>query len=384
MKINLALAMAIFAILIISACTPQSAPSPAPAITPTPASVPTSNLSPVRQAQGEPSTSQDAAWAKVTEAAKKEGKATIYSFSFIGDTGLALQAGFKDRYNIQLEIIAGRGAEFVERIKTERRTGNIVADIMEGTAAHGGNLKAAGGTVATTDLPVLQDKNAFQVSPLINDPEEHLLAYRFVGIGPYYNTKLLKQGEEPKSYKDMLNPKWDGKILVGDPNLASATYEVFVTLMENKRLDVDTIKALGQRVKYAPGTRQTAEALARGEFPIGLLISDLDAAPFLKEEAPIKALTVQEGIITYGSTLDRIKDGPHPNAAKLFMEWMLRQEGQTIFTRTAGLSSVRKDVPDSRHPGSKSDSPVFPEDSIIAAKASQLFSEKYFVNLWKK
>ncbi|MEK7875956.1 MAG: hypothetical protein AAB325_07200, partial [Pseudomonadota bacterium] len=67
------------------------------------------------------------------EAAKKEGKVNAYSFTWVGDIGLAVAKAFKEKYGITLGIMTGRGAEFAERIKTERRLGQQVADMTEGS-----------------------------------------------------------------------------------------------------------------------------------------------------------------------------------------------------------------------------------------------------------
>ncbi|MBI4288851.1 MAG: extracellular solute-binding protein [Chloroflexi bacterium] len=327
---------------------------------------------------------QEQALAQLLAAAKKEGKVTVYAFSFTGDIGIALQKGFQDKYGIPVELITGRGAEMGERIKTERRIGTVVADIMESSPANTTNLKVGGATVSSSDIPVLKEKDVWQVDPLVNDPEGHLLGHRAMNFGPYINTNLVKPGEEPKSYKDFLNPKWEGKMLTSDPNVSSGSYDLFVTLMEYNRIDLDTVRAIGKAARLAPGTRQIAEALARGEFPLGVEFSDVDAAPFLKEGAPIRALPMQEGVVSLTSAMVRVKDGPHPNAAKLFMNWMLSKEGQTVYTKAAGLASVRKDVADARHAGSHVNAPLFPIDVKIAEKEAQLFRDKYLVNLWKK
>ncbi|MBF8304359.1 MAG: hypothetical protein HW399_734, partial [Dehalococcoidia bacterium] len=80
------------AVLLVLSCAPGATPTAAPDARPvsTPAPVLTSNLP--------PSTPQEVEWQKVVEAAKKEGKLTVYSFSFVGDLGLALSKAFKDRY----------------------------------------------------------------------------------------------------------------------------------------------------------------------------------------------------------------------------------------------------------------------------------------------
>ncbi|MBF8264931.1 MAG: hypothetical protein HW384_795, partial [Dehalococcoidia bacterium] len=129
-----------------AACSPTSAPAPTPKPTTIPQTTGPATATPALSAQ-------DNALAQLVEAARKEGKVTAYAFSFTGDIGLALQRGFKDRYNIPMDIVTGRGAEMSERIKTERRIGNVVGDFMETSPTNVMNLKAAGATVSSADIP---------------------------------------------------------------------------------------------------------------------------------------------------------------------------------------------------------------------------------------
>ena len=82
--------------------------------------------------------------------------------------------------------------------------------------------------------------------------------------------------------------------------------------------------------------------------------------------------------------MSRINGGPHPNAAKLFTNWILSPEGQTAYGKAAGVASVRKDAKDFRHPNSIVNVPVYGEDYKMAEKTGELFTDKYFVNPWKK
>ncbi|MBF8264452.1 MAG: Ferric transporter ATP-binding subunit, partial [Dehalococcoidia bacterium] len=132
-----------------SACTPQAQPTspPAPASkAATPVSVPTSNPS--------LPTAQDAAWQKVVEAAQKEGKLVLYSFSFTGDMGVQLAAAFKQKYGISLDIVTGPGAQMIERIKVEQRTKQIMADIMEGSNINASLAQQDGLSENYGELPV--------------------------------------------------------------------------------------------------------------------------------------------------------------------------------------------------------------------------------------
>ncbi|MDO8635624.1 MAG: extracellular solute-binding protein [Dehalococcoidia bacterium] len=380
MKRNIAgfwLTVTLLFVLLLGACAPASTPSTTPIPAPPQATQPAAVKPPAP-------TSQDTALTQLINAGRKEGRVTVYAFALTGDLGIDLAKGFENRYNVKVDIVTGRGAEFVERVKTERRVGNITADLTEFSLVHSTNLKLAGATVSSIDIPVLQEKDVWLINPLNGDPEGHLLAYRTQIIGPYMNTNLVKPGEEPKSFKDFLNPKWEGKIIGPDPNFSGGSYQLLIPLLDDKKIDVDTIKALGQKAKFTTGTKQVAEALARGEYSLGLMTTDLDAGSYLAEGAPIKAIAIQEGIAALISTMSRINGGPHPNAAKLFMNWMLSPEGQTIYGSGAKVASVRKDVKDFRHPNSIVDVPLYGEDYKMAEKTGKLFADKYFVSLWKK
>ncbi|MBF8265746.1 MAG: Ferric transporter ATP-binding subunit, partial [Dehalococcoidia bacterium] len=107
--------------LIMVSCAPQPAPAPTPA-------APRPTTAPV--AAPTPSTSQDAAWAKVVESAKKEGTVTIYSFYYVADIGRVIAKAFQDRYGIRVEILAIAGRQTVEKVKVEASMKQLVADVV--------------------------------------------------------------------------------------------------------------------------------------------------------------------------------------------------------------------------------------------------------------
>lgn len=357
---------------LLAACAPATAPPPAPApAAPAPKAAPATSP-------------EEAAWAQVVEAAKKEGKFTAYSFSFIGDIGLGLQAAFKERFGISMEVITGRGAEFTERVKTEQRMGKIVGDLFEGSSTHGTNIKVAGGTANSANIAVLREREAWQLDPVSIDSEAHLLGHRRVSLIPFVNTNLVKPGQEPKSWKELVEPRWKGKMVTTDPNVSVSNYNIFITLQDRNLLAPEIIKALGkQDLRFVPGNRDAAAALARGEFSLGWAPTEADSYPFLKEGAPMQAVSLAEGTVTTLSVVSVIKNSPYPNAARLFANWILSREGQAFYCKLSGLASVRKDVEDFRHPRAQvvGKLVLLTEDDVV--KSARLFREKYFVELWK-
>ncbi|MBI4288375.1 MAG: extracellular solute-binding protein [Chloroflexi bacterium] len=372
--------LGIVLLFVAGACAPQTAP-PAPVPAPAPAVTPAAGAKPAPAASAE-----DAAWEKVVQAAKKEGSLNIYSFSMTGDIAMVTATAFQKRYGIKVDVISGRGAEFVERIKTEQRVGQVVADIMEASSTHTLNMKMAGGTVSSKEIPVLRQKDAWRVDPLAADSEGHLLVQRSMYLLPWVNTNMVKAGQEPKSYRDLLKPEWKGKMLFPEPSVSTGAYNVFMPLIDKGFLDNNYVRSLkDQDLRFVAGTRDIAASLSRGEAHFGLLATDVDAAPFVKEGAPIRALPMEEGIAINLSAIVRVKNGPHPNAALVFMNWILGSEGQEVYSKVIGLASVRKDVPDFRHPAAA----VIPQRLVLTTEESaqaqaKAFRDKVYVEMWRK
>lgn len=361
-----------------AACAPKAAPTPAPSAQPAAPAPAASAPKPAPAAPGE-----DPAWAKVIEAAKKEGAVNMYTWGWTGDIGLAISRAFEKKYGIKVDLITGRGAEFLERIKTETRMGNVVADGWEGASSHSENMKLAGLLEAVPELPVLKDKGAFSADPLTFSKEGYYLMENQFFLGMHVNTNLVKPGEEPKAWADLLDPKWKGKIIISDPVVSIAS-SYFAVLIDKKRMSLDFLEKLGkQDLKFDPSTPGVANKLARGEAALGYFSTN-ETSTLAAEGAPIKIIDTREGVFANGLAFGKVKGGPHPNATRVLMNWLLTQEGQDVYTKAKRVLTVRKDVPDYQHPAAqlKPQNPVFidTEGNELVAK---VFREKQYVPLLK-
>ncbi len=321
------------------ACAPRAATAPpaAPSV-PVIASSPSSITAPVVS-------EEEASLRKLIEAAKKEGTVTIYSYTFLGDIGIAIQRAFKERYGINIAIITGSSAASVERLRTEARMGQRSGDFMEGGVAHLTNLKNFGLTVPIKDLPVLQEKGVWKIDPSFLDPEGHILAAYPYYMQPIANSSVLKQADEPKSWFDLLDPKWKGKLVFPDPSVSSGVYLGLQPLVRAGLLNEDYLKKLGaQDIIWARSAPHAVEMLLRGDATLapGTLASLYSEA--VKSGAPIKALDFREGITGAAIVQVVIKNSPNPNGAKLFANWWLSKEGQSVFVQAAGGTTIRNDV----------------------------------------
>ncbi|MDO8636951.1 MAG: extracellular solute-binding protein [Dehalococcoidia bacterium] len=366
-------------LMVISACAPGSTPTPAPAA-PTPANtnIPTSNVS--------PSTSQDPAWDKIVEAAKKEGKLTIYSFNFVGDTGISIAKAFKEKYGITVEIITGRGAEFTERLKTEKRMGSILADVCDNNATNAKTMKKEGLTKSVAgELPVLREKGVWVADVLGIDPQDkHLISFNFTIYSPWVNTRLVKSGEEPKVWKDLLDPKWKSKMIATDTTTSPGLYQSFVPLIREKVVDTEFLKALyNQDLRFSSTIQDEAGLLARGDRAISIRGNDSVYSRFINEGAPIKVIDLSDGVVLSVISIVAFEGSPHPNAAKVFLNWLMSPEGQTTYGKSASAASARKDVPNFLPEAAR----LTPKNPILLTsedtdESTKLFRERWLDKLW--
>ena len=259
-------------ILLIGSCAPKAEPQPKPAQV----------IPAIPQTVSTPSaitaSPDEVAWATIIQAAKKEGKVTVYSFSMSGDVGLAVSRSIEQKYGIKLEIItAGSGAALGERINTEKRMGTLVADIMDSNTLQIGNIKSQGTTASSQEISVLQERGVWTVEPWANDPEKHILIHSLQYSGNIINTNLVKAGEEPKSLKELTASKWIGKMVYLDPKMSSSASMYWLTMLRRKLIDQDIVQEIGKGIRFTSTSFDSAQALMQGQYalmPAGLYQSN--------------------------------------------------------------------------------------------------------------
>lgn len=289
-------------------------------------------------------------WQKILEAAKKEGTVVV-SIPASAELRKGMEEAFGRRFGIKLELFSARGGEAVRRIVDEYKAGIRYFDIHLGGTT----------SVVTGFLPekILDPVEPYFLLPDVKDPKNwwagHMWidkarkyvygfqAYMYANV--WYNSTLLKP-EEVRSYDDLLNSKWKGKIGILDPRYpgaGDATWSYLLTVKGEEYLK----KLVAQNLSVDRNQRQLAEGVARGRIALVLGITEYTFKPFMKAGLPVKPLpTPREGTYTTGGSghLTIIKDPPHPNATKVYVNWLLSKEGQEIFSRAMGQGSRRWDV----------------------------------------
>lgn len=352
---------------IAAACTPRSAPvSSPPAATPPPVAPPAVPAVSV----------EETAWDKVLKAARREGRLTIYATQFTQQMDVPVDKAFNQKYGIAVDILGGRGADWVERLKTEKRIGQMVGDIVQGSSSHMESMKVASVLAANPDLPVLQAKDVWNVEPWGLDKERKYLVYRLAILAPHINTKLVTPDEAAalKSWRDFLDPKWKGRLGMLDPEVNSGAVH-FLILEKRGRLNRDFLRELAkQQLKFTLSSGSDAQTLARGEVAVSLIGPSSNMSDMVVQGAPIRLLTMKEGIWGTGSAIAQVDNSPHPNAARLFLNWLFSEEGMTVIAKGFRTMPVRSGVEDFTPASLKAD----PRDIIMVTEEDNIMMSEAF------
>lgn len=158
------------------------------------------------------------------------------------------------------------------------------------------------------------------------------------------NKELVKP-EEIKSWRDLLEPKWKGKILSYDPSIPGPGVTLTVTVGEI--MGMDFLKELAkQEPVINRDMRMQVEWVARGKYPLGLGFEFALMEEMRGAGAPLAHVVPSEGTYFGSGTggMAMLSRPAHPNAAKVFVSWFLSKEGQLLFAKSAKEQSRRVDV----------------------------------------
>ena len=152
--------------------------------------------------------------------------------------------------------------------------------------------------------------------------------------------------DEIRSYDDLLNPRWKGKIGILDPRSAGAGTSTWAFLYKIKGEEF-LRRLAAQELMLSRDQRLLGENLAKGRLALTVGLSYYNLAPFLKAGQPIGPLPeAKEGTYTSSGSgaLSVIKNSAHPAATKIFVNWLIGKEGQEVYGRAMGQATRRLDV----------------------------------------
>ena len=294
------------------------------------------------------------AWEKTLAAAENEGEVTIYG-PFGTQYESAIRAFEKSYPKIKVNYVPGSGTVNSQRIMAERRAGKYLADAF--ISGPGSQLiMAKGNALAPVGealiLPEAKDQAAWLSGKHVYaDPEERYV-FVFAGDVSYsfgvYNKNQVK-ADEIKSHWDVLNPKWKGKLVTLDPR-GQGLLQVLRGTYYNRKLGADFLRRLFTEMDIVVqrDTRLMIDWVAGGKYAIYLFARENDMREAKSKGLPVETLVAppDEQFVTAGfGYLTLLADPAHPNAVKIFVNWMVSREGQLQWQKETDSNSMRTDIP---------------------------------------
>lgn len=264
----------------------------------------------------------------IIDAAKKEGALTWYSSLIVNQAVRPMAEAFEAKYGIKVAFSRSTTSDIALKVINESKAGRVEGDIFDGS---------------TTILPL---RDADVVMPYIvesakdfpaelKDPEGHWYVTHLYYLTTSYNTQMLSADQAPKTYEDLLDPKWKGNIAWtndltpnGPPGFIS---NILSYMGEEKGMDYLRKLSKQEVVSIPASQRVVLDRVIAGEYPLGIMTFNHHDAISAAKGAPVDWIKM-EPLVATTSSMGIVKNAPHPNAAKLFMEFVLSDEGQQVLS----------------------------------------------------
>ena len=277
--------------------------------------------------------------AELIAKARAEGKLVYYTDLIIDQIVRPLVAAFEAKYGVKVEYSRADSQDTSIKLINEHKAGRMQADVF-GLTSGLQSLIDAGAVRKFTPA------NAAAIPAQFRDPNHFWVSTNYYVMTPAVNTELVPEKDRPKTYEDLLDIRWKDKMVWKPNDLSGAPgfiANVLRTMGDDKGLDY-LRKLSAQRIKSFGGSaRAVVDQLVAGEYPIALQIFNHHAALSAKKGAPSQWLKMEPTMVQM--TLVTLTSGSRiPNAAQLFVEFMLSKEGQTLFQK-ADYFPTRADTP---------------------------------------
>lgn len=279
--------------------------------------------------------------AELIEAAKAEGEVVWYTGLIVNQVVRPLADGFAEKYGIEVKYATTSDADTLLKITSQARAGKIEADLFDTPGTAIAPMEAAG-----LIEPFVPDALA-NYDPMFKPESKLYDGIYTLFLTTTYNTDLVSADDAPKTYEDLLDPKWKGQMVWSDTRGVSGPPgfigNILKTMGEEKGMEY-LRKLSAQDIVREPGNqRVTIDKVITGQHQIGLMTYNHHAVISQGKGAPIEWIKMEPLVANLGA-IAVVKGAPHPNAAKLFLEYLFSVEGATII-RDANYPPGNPDVP---------------------------------------
>ena len=297
-----------------------------------------------------------AKWDKTLADAKKEGKVAV-----AGPPGTAyrdVMRGFEKKYpEISLEYQGFTPANFTARFSKERQAGQYLWDLyVTGPTGFDIAAKKAGELDPIRPyfiLPEVRDERAWLGGfdkAFLDSEKQYVFAFQAQITPQVLVNREIVSEKDLNSIKGLLDPKWKGKIAINDPRVDGAG-NGRIALWTGQLGEEFVRNLLKQDLGLTRDDRQLADWLARGKYPIAIGVGDTEIYELQKLGIGLKVeplggkLAEAWRMSTGWGAVRWVNKAPHPNAATVFVNWLLSKDGQTAWATIASRPSRRTDVP---------------------------------------
>jgi iron(III) transport system substrate-binding protein len=269
-------------------------------------------------------------------AAKKEGNVTLYTSAPIAAAQKVANA-FQQKYGIKVELFRSGGTQVMRRFMTEHDAGHAGADVLVSSDPSAIIDLAAKGIF----VPFRPD-GIEKVPEPFRDPAGNYVAQRVSLIAIYGRTDLVPAANMPKTWDDLLNPKYKGKLVMTNPSFTSL--QLGVVAMMSKMRGWDYFEQLNRNdVLVVQGNEQALNLVKTGERPIAAGGDSQYANEARMAGHKIQNFFPSDGTFAIPATTSVVKGSKNPNAAKLLAEYTLSLEAEQLWPEN-GIYAARTDV----------------------------------------
>ena len=270
--------------------------------------------------------------------AAPSGKVMLYS-SMQEDQLVAIKKGFEAKYpDIVMDYYFAGTGRVITKIATEHQAGQVAADVIwVGDPSDYLSFKKEG------ILEKYSSSEASAIAAKFIDPDGFYTGARMMNMGIGYNSALVTPEDAPKSWNDLLDPKWEGQIVMTDPASAGTTKYFVAALLASPKYGEEYFKKLrANGCELESGTTATHNQVAASAYQVGIML-DYVSHNLMAQGSPIGFTYLPEDLISIFSPIGLVKGSANNENGKLLYDFILSKDGQKILIAN-NLLSVRDDV----------------------------------------
>jgi ABC-type Fe3+ transport system substrate-binding protein len=271
------------------------------------------------------------------EAARREGTVVWYTTLIVNQAILPLKAAFERKYpGVTLQYVRNDEAPTAIRLLNEGRAGRVQADIFDGLSVME-PLRREGLVAPYTP------QNVAQFPAEMRDKDGYWTAILLYVFAPGVNTTMVPPAQAPKSYQDLLDPKWKGKMAWNPSSVAGAIGFVGATMLSmGEERGKDYLAALSKQgiVNIEASSRAILDQVIAGEYPLALMCFNNHTVISAAKGAPSDWLRIEPVPVAFDA-VSLLKDAPHPNAARLLLDFLTSEEGQKVLQDANYLPAMK-------------------------------------------